>query len=97
MSLSPYINKVKRPSELPDEDSFKYCSKDNFILLYYPLKYFRKFIFVLILATVTVPTISLSVLIGLNIIFIGYMAALRPRQMPYMVFDFIIEGVLLGF
>ena len=25
------------------------------------------------------------------------MAALRPREMPYMVFDFIIEGILLGF
>lgn len=33
----------------------------------------------------------------MNVIFIGYMAAFRPRQMPYMVFDFIIEGVLLFF
>jgi len=65
--------------------------------MYYPLKYFRKFLFVLIIAVVSVPTITLSVLIGLNVIFIIYMAVLLPRTMPYMVFDFIIEGILLGF
>lgn len=96
MSLNPWISKVKRPTEL-SEDDFSYCTKENWRLFYYALKYFRKFIFVLIIAVVQVPTISLSVLIGLNIVFIGYMAALRPREMPYMVFDFIIEGILLGF
>ena len=78
MSLNPWINKVKRPTEL-SEDEFSYCTKENWRLVYYALKYFRKFIFVLIIAVVQVPTISLSVLIGLNIVFIGYMAALRPR------------------
>lgn len=51
----------------------------------------------LVVALATDPVVALSALVGLNIIFIVYMAMLRPRKMPYMVFDFIIEGVLLGF
>lgn len=43
------------------------------------------------------PVVTLSVLLGLNILFLFYMGVLRPRQMPYMVFDFIIEGVMLAF
>ena len=66
-------------------------------LVYYPLKYFRKFVFILILTLVPDPIIALSVIIGLNVIFIAYMAILLPRTMPYMVFDFIIEGILLAF
>lgn len=38
-----------------------------------------------------------QVLIGINVIFIIYMIALRPRLMPYIVFDLIIEFVLLAF
>ena len=66
-------------------------------LVYYPLKYFRKFVFILILTLVPDPIIALSVIIGLNVVFIAYMAILLPRTMPYMVFDFIIEGILLAF
>ena len=65
--------------------------------MYYPLKYFRKFLFVLIVAVCPNPVVSLGILIGLNVIFIVYMAALRPRLMPYMILDFIIEGVMLAF
>lgn len=53
--------------------------------------------FVLIVAVCPNPVVSLGILIGLNVIFIGYMAALRPRLMPYMILDFIIEGVMLAF
>lgn len=74
-----------------------YCSKENWRLIYYPLKYFRKFLYVLVLAVCPFPVTTLAILIGINIVFIGYMAALRPRSMPYMIFDFIIEGVLLAF
>lgn len=91
MSLSPWVYKVKRPQFIPNEDeAFVYCSKANFILLYYPLKYFRKFIFVLVVVVCPNPIASLCVLLGLNIVFIGYMGASRPRTMPYMIFDFIL-------
>lgn len=53
--------------------------------------------FVFIVALCPVPINSLIALIILNIIFIVYMGVFRPRQMPYMVFDFIIEGILLFF
>ncbi len=98
MSMSPWVYKVKRPEFIPAEgDAFVYCSKSNFILLYYPLKYFRKFIFVLIVVVCPNPVASLCILLGLNIVFIGYMGAFRPRSMPYMIFDFIVEGVMLAF
>lgn len=54
-------------------------------------------VFVFIVALSPIPMNSLISLIILNIIFIVYMAVFRPRQMPYMVFDFIIEGILLFF
>lgn len=53
--------------------------------------------FVLVVALCPVPINSLIALIIINVIFIAYMAVFRPRQMPYMVFDFIIEGILLFF
>ena len=53
--------------------------------------------FVLVVALCPVPINSLVALIIINVIFIAYMAVFRPRQMPYMVFDFIIEGILLFF
>lgn len=65
--------------------------------MYDPLKYIRKFIFVTIVATCHQPVTSLVILIILNIIFIAYLAVFRPRVMPYLVFDFIIEGILLFF
>lgn len=98
MSLSPWVWKVKRPATIPVEgEPFTYVSKDNFKLIYYPLKYFRKFIFVLVVALCPSPIVSLSVLLGLNIVFICYMVAMRPRLMPYIIFDFILEGVMLAF
>jgi hypothetical protein len=70
---------------------------DNFRLIYNPLKYIRKFIFVVIVVAVSDPITLVSILIGLNVVFIIYMFALRPRIMPYLAFDFVIEFVLLFF
>jgi hypothetical protein len=104
MSLSPFLTKVKRPLKnivIPFEEqdfSFgKYFNKANFILIYYPLKYVRKFAFVLVAALVSNPVNMVSILIAINVAFIVYMIVLRPRVMPYMVFDLIIEFVLLAF
>lgn len=100
MSLEPYVYKVKRPeTEIPEEGQpiLKYFTFENFRLIYVPLKYLRKFIFVLIVAICPVPETSLILLIVLNIIFIAYMAVFRPRVNPYLIFDFIIEGILIIF
>lgn len=40
---------------------------------------------------------TLSILTGLNVLFIVYLIVYRPREMPYLVLDFIIEFLLLGF
>ena len=104
MSLSPFLTKVKRPLKnivIPFEEqdfSFgKYFNKANFILIYYPLKYVRKFAFILVAALVPDPVTMVSALIAINVVFIVYMIALRPRVMPYMAFDLVIEFVLLAF
>jgi hypothetical protein len=65
--------------------------------MYYPLKYFRKFLFALVVGVAADPITAVSTLLALNIVFIVYMFVFRPRLMPYMVFDFIIEFVLLFF
>ena len=57
----------------------------------------RKFAFVLVAALITAPETMVGTLIAINIAFIIYMIALRPRTMPYMIFDLIIEFVLLAF
>ena len=61
------------------------------------MKYVRKFAFVLVAALITAPETMVGTLIAINIAFIIYMIALRPRTMPYMIFDLIIEFVLLAF
>lgn len=98
MSLSPWIWKVKRPQMIPSENEpFIYCTRDNWRLLFYPLKYLRKFIFVVVVAVCPLPVASLSILIAMNVMFIGYMSAFKPREMPYIIFDFILEGVMMAF
>jgi hypothetical protein len=99
MSLSPYLSKVKRPIRdyVLGEENIKLLSLANFRLLYYPLKYVRKFIFVVITATVADPVHTVLILIGLNLLFITYLIVLKPRTMPYLIFDLIIEFVLLAF
>ena len=61
------------------------------------MKYVRKSAFVLVAALITAPETMVGTLIAINIAFIIYMIALRPRTMPYMIFDLIIEFVLLAF
>jgi hypothetical protein len=104
MSLSPYLTKVKRPIKnivIPwEEQNFsfkKYFNKANFILFYYPLKYVRKLAFVLIAAIVQDPVTLVVILIAINVLFIVYIIVLKPREMPYLIFDLIIEFVLLAF
>jgi len=104
MSLSPYLTKVKRPVKnivVPWEEQVfscrKYFNKANFILIYYPLKYVRKFLFVMVAAIVSDPVHMVAILIAINVLFIMYIIALRPRTMPYLIFDLIIEFVLLAF
>jgi hypothetical protein len=75
---------------MPDEPWKNYLTAENLRLIYDPLKYLRKFVFIMVIALCHVPTTSLITLIILNIVFIGYMAVFRPRVMPYIVFDFII-------
>lgn len=65
--------------------------------MYYPLKYIRKLLFVMVAAIVTDPVQMVVILIAINIVFIMYIIALRPREMPYLIFDLIIEFVLLAF
>lgn len=65
--------------------------------MYYPLKYVRKFLFVMVAAIVPNPVHVVAILIGINVLFIMYIIALRPREMPYLVFDLVIEFVLLVF
>jgi hypothetical protein len=59
-------------------------------LLYNPLKYIRKAVFVFILALCSDPILALGLLIGVNVIFIVYLGWFRPKLMPYLIFDFII-------
>ena len=66
-------------------------------MIYYPLKYLTKFSFILVAALVPDPVTMVAILIAINVAFIIYMIALRPRVMPYIVFDLIIEFVLLAF
>lgn len=51
----------------------------------------------MVAAIVTDPVQMVVILIAINIVFIMYIIALRPREMPYLIFDLIIEFVLLAF
>jgi hypothetical protein len=100
MSLTPFIYKVKRPqTEIPPEGQplKEYLTQENIRLIYEPLKYIRKFGFAMVVALCPEPVLCLSLLIGLNVLFIAYMVGFRPRFMPYLILDMVIEGVLLMF
>ncbi len=97
MSLSPFVYNVKRPEELPEEGNFIYFSWANFRLAFYALKYLRKIILIAIVAFGSDAISMLSALIALNVIFIAYILIFRPRKMPFIIFDLIIEFILLGF
>ena len=53
--------------------------------------------FALVVGVSPDPMATIGTLIALNVVFIAYMFAFRPRTMPYLVFDFIIEFILLAF
>ena len=76
---------------MPEEDEeFRYFTKDNFRFIYYPLCYVRKFVFMLVIAFCPIPAVTLGVLAGIEVVFLGYVCTLRPRQMPHLVADIII-------
>ncbi len=51
----------------------------------------------LVAALVTDPVTMVGTMIGINVAFIVYMIVLRPKVMPYIAFDLVIEFVLLAF
>lgn len=51
----------------------------------------------MVAALVPDPVTMVAILIAINVAFIIYMIALRPRVMPYIIFDLVIEFVLLAF
>jgi hypothetical protein len=82
MSLSPYIDKVVRPvynEDVPEYAEFKYFSLQHWRLAYAALKYFRKFLFVLIVAVCPAPATTLGLLVGLSVIYMLYLLILKPK------------------
>lgn len=65
MSMSPYVGKIKR---------------DKWSLLYYPLKYLRKLLFIIFVSLISDGITVLSLLMSLNILFIVYLCAKRPHS-----------------
>ena len=83
MSMSPYVAKINR---------------DKFSLAYYPLKYLRKFICIIFVATISDGIVVLGLLMALNLAFIIYLCTKRPHSSKlFFGFDLSIELILLGF
>lgn len=82
MSLSPYIDKVVRPiyNEFdPEYSEFRYFKLEHWKLAYAAIKYFRKLIFVFIVALCPNPVTTLSLLVVVTTIYILYLIILRPK------------------
>jgi hypothetical protein len=100
MSLSPFIDKVVRPiyNEFdPDYSEFRYFKIEHWRLAYAPIKYVRKFIFVLIVALCPDPITTLSLLVVITSAYMTYLIVLRPKEKLYLVLEIILESVLLFF
>lgn len=100
MSLSPYIEKVVRPVYNEDSEEyseFRYFKLEHWRLAYAAIKYFRKFLFVLIIALCPNPVATLSILVILSAIYITYLAVLKPKEKLYLVLEIILESVLVFF
>lgn len=81
--MAPYVYGIKR---------------DKINILYYPVKYIRKLLFVIFAAAISDPVASLGCLIALNVVFVVLICVRRPHSMLIlMILDLIIEGVLLFF
>lgn len=76
MSMAPYVYGIKR---------------DKINILYYPVKYIRKLLFVIFAAVIPNPVASLGCLIALNSLFIVLICVRRPHsKVILMVLDLII-------
>lgn len=83
MSMGPYVSKIQR---------------DKISLAYAPLKYLRKLLFAILVATVHNGIVVLSLLLALNVAFILFLCIRRPHTTKlYFGFDVAIEAILLGF
>jgi len=83
MSMSPYVGKIHR---------------DKLSLAYYPLKYFRKLLFAIFVATISNGLVVLGLLIAINVAFLLFICIKRPHSSKlFLGFDITIELVLLGF
>jgi len=66
-------------------------------LAYAAIKYIRKFIFVLIAALCPNPITTLALLVGVSILFIGYLVILKPKEKLYLILEILLESVLTLF
>lgn len=83
MSMAPYVGKINR---------------DKVSLAYYPLKYLRKLLFCIFVATISNGLVVLGLLIGINVAFLLFICIKRPHSSKlFLGFDIAIEAVLLGF
>ena len=81
--MAPYVYGIKR---------------DKINILYYPVKYIRKLLFVIFAAAIPDPVASLGCLIGLNVVWVIAICVRRPHSMIIlMVLDLVIEGIMLAF
>jgi hypothetical protein len=88
MSLSPYIDKVVRPiynESDPDFSEFRYFKMAHWRLAYSAIKYFRKFLYVLIVALCPNAIATLTVLICLTALYMAYLIVLKPKEKLYLV------------
>ncbi len=82
MSLSPYIEKVKRPvynENMDGYNEFKYFKKQHWILAYAAVKYFRKFLIALVVAICSDPSLTLGIVAILIVGYMAYLIALKPK------------------
>jgi hypothetical protein len=81
--MAPYVAKIHR---------------DKVSLAYYPLKYLRKLLFIIFVATISNGIVVLSLLITLNVAFVLFICIKRPHSSKlFLGFDISIELVLLAF
>ena len=100
MSLAPYIDKVVRPVynvDVPEYAEFKYFTIPHWRLAYAAIKYFRKLLFVIFVATLPSPAVTLGSLVGLSVVYLLYLFILRPKEKLYLILEIILEFLILGF
>ena len=88
MALFPWIDKVVRPVynvDVPEYAEFKYFSVPHLRLGCAAIKYFRKFLFVVIVSAMPTPATTLGTLIALSVVYLIYLFVLKPKEKLYLV------------